>query len=99
MIGGYIFTFGFYDFKPVSNCNLATADANAYTGISTGILALNDGTYAQCKTQMATFFAQIDLNNDGLIDRCEDAKFLYAGVGNTADYSLNYGAYGSLSEL
>jgi len=45
MIGGYVFAFGFYSFKPVANCNLATADANAYTGISTGILALNDGTY------------------------------------------------------
>merc|ERR1712023_31839 len=48
---------------------------------------------------MATYFGQIDLNNDGLIDRCEDAKFLFAGAQNTADYSLNYGGYGTLSEL
>lgn len=33
-----------------------------------------------------------------MIDRCEDAKFLYA-IGNDEDYSLLYGGYGSLPDL
>jgi len=33
-----------------------------------------------------------------MIDRCEDAKFLFA-IGNTEEYSLNYGGYGTLPEL
>lgn len=47
---------------------------------------------------MKKWFDQIDTNKDGLIDRCEDARFLYA-IGNTEEYSLNYGGYGSLLDL
>lgn len=99
MVGGYVFTFEFYKFFPVaSDCEITDVSASTYEPVKTGIPLIFEGTYAECKANMATWFNILDLNNDGFVDRCEDAKFLY-GVGNTEEYSQNYAGMVNLPEL
>lgn len=87
MVGGYVFTFQFYTFFPVpSDCEITDVSSSTYEPIKTGIPLIFEGTYAECKANMKTWFDIIDLNGDQFVDRCEDAKFLY-GVGNTEEYA------------
>lgn len=47
---------------------------------------------------MTNSFNTVDLNNDGVVSQCEDAKFL-VGVGNTEDYAKTYPGSYSLSDI
>lgn len=44
---------------------------------------------ASCATGIDNIFAILDLNNDGVVDRCEDARFQIA-AGSTSDYALKF---------
>lgn len=59
---------------------------------------MKDKTYDQCLTDIASVFNEIDINKDGLIDQCEDAKFLL-GIGNSEEYATTYAGTGKLSEV
>lgn len=99
MVGGYVFTFQFYTFFPVpSDCEITDVSASTYEPIKTGIPLIFEGTYAECKANMKTWFDIIDVNGDQFVDRCEDAKFLY-GVGNTEEYAQNFAGMTNLAEL
>lgn len=44
---------------------------------------------ANCLTAIDDIFRVLDLNNDGVVDRCEDARFQIA-AGSTQDYALKF---------
>jgi hypothetical protein len=104
MVGGYVFAFIFASFGgPLNNCDLSDVDAATYSkdGVSfvDGIIPnLNQGTLQQCKDNMKLMFKAIDVNNDGYVNQCEDAKFLKA-AGAPDDYALMYPGSASLYEL
>ena len=51
-----------------------------------------------CKLAVKQIFRIADLDKDGHINRCENAKFLY-GLGNSQKYALNYNEERSLALL
>lgn len=61
--------------------------------------AIQQGTYQQCLTKIGNIFKSIDLNNDGYIDRCEDAKFLMSVNNGNKSYAMNYAGDGTLSYI
>jgi len=85
-------------FKPVENCDLGSVDNSKYSNIVSDFEGLTQSTYTECMAVMKTTSNTIDLNNDGFIDRCENAMFLKA-IGNSEEYSLNYSSSGSLLGL
>jgi hypothetical protein len=105
MMGGYLFAFFFswFALSPVQNCDVSNVKASDYAvnGVSfvDGIIPnLNQGTVKECKANMKVLFNAIDSNNDGFIDKCDDAKFLKAS-GASEEYALNYPGSASLYEL
>lgn len=98
IMGGYWFAMNYMKFKPVENCDLGSVDNSKYSNIVSDFEGLTQSTYTECMAVMKTTSNTIDLNNDGFIDRCENAKFLKA-IGNSEEYSLNYSSSGSLLGL
>jgi hypothetical protein len=98
IMGGYWFAMNYMKFKPVENCDMGNVNTAKYSNIVGDFKNLNQGTYDQCITVMKGVSKTIDLNEDGFIDRCENAKFLKA-IGNSEEYALNYSSSGSLLEL
>lgn len=55
-------------------------------------------SYTDCQNAITNSFNTIDLNKDGVVSMCEDAKFL-VGIGNTVDYAKTYPGSYSLSDV
>lgn len=89
MAGGYYMVYTFGHFYPLSNCPVTDFESSTYTNLKSQIEGLSQGTYQECLTSMEGIFNAIDLDNNGYVDRCEDAKFLMA-IGNTEEYALNF---------
>ena len=68
-------------------CDLAEVEESTYSDVRT--LISSQTSLETCKKSVQKIFRIADLDKSGMIDRCENAKFLY-GVGNTPDYALNY---------
>ena len=47
--------------------------------------------------EVVKWFKVVDLDHNGVVDRCENAKFLFY-LGNTREYSLNYAGMVSLQD-
>lgn len=96
---GAYFTYYFAKFYPVSeNCDVDKFESSKYSNLESLITKIPDGTYTECLATVKTIFEKIDLNNDQFIDRCEDAKFLYA-INDKRDYAMNYAGEATLSDV
>lgn len=62
------------------NCDMKSANASNYSNF--GSLASTMNSRASCLKVIDQIFALEDLDHNGLITRCEDAKFQYA-MGST----------------
>lgn len=70
---------------------MSNVDAAPYGGLVDEFKNISQTTYDECMDLMKRATTAMDLDKNGLVDRCEDAKFLKA-IGNTDEYSLNYSA-------
>lgn len=55
-------------------------------------------SYTDCQNAISNSFNTIDLNKDGVVSMCEDAKFL-VGIGNTKAYAQTYPGSYSLADV
>ena len=98
-VGGFLFSWMYAVFHPVSEtCDLSDVDSSKYDGIESDVMGISKGTYDECKATIAKVFKAIDLNNDGYLDRCEDAKFLSV-INKNEDYARKYSGDASLQSL
>ena len=86
----------FGKFKGVQACDLGDYSSSTYNGFVDQIKNIPQGTYDECLSTIDNIVRAMDLNNDGIVDRCENAKFL-KGIGNTDEYASEYS--GSVSLL
>lgn len=89
IFGSYYFMHHYGQFKPVQNCDLENIDSAPFAGLVDEFKGLSQTTYDQCLDIFKRAGVAMDTNKDGLVDRCEDARFLKA-IGNTDEYALNY---------
>ena len=91
-LGATIFGFVYLDYstKLGPNCDLDNIDQARYAYWATFNWA-GLKTTEQCKTELSRWFVDLDVNKDGEISKCEDAKFLMA-IGNKKSYAEKYGA-------
>lgn len=88
MFGGYYFAYYFGKFYPVSEtCDVTASDAANYGSFDSAFAAIPNGSYTDCLGTMKTIFNSLDLDNNGFLDRCEDAKFLYWANNGNAEYA------------
>lgn len=100
MFGGYYFSYYFAKFYPVSEtCDVDSYDATDYSSFDSAFASIPDGSYDQCLSTMKSIFNSLDLDNNGQIDRCEDAKFLLWANDGNKEYAMNYSGYGNLNDL
>ena len=67
-------------FSELQDCDLDGVDASYYSGVLPLIATELD--IPSCKVAVKQIFRIADLDKDGHISRCENAKFLY-GMGNS----------------
>ena len=94
-LGGEYMWDTFGKFKEVQNCDLGDYSSSTYNGFVDQIQNIPQGTYAECLSTIDNIVRAMDLNSDGIVDRCENAKFL-KGIGNTDEYAANYSGSVSL---
>lgn len=89
MVGAWLFAYYFMSsgMGPLRGCDLAEVDESYYTDVRTLIASQTD--LETCKKSVYKIFKLADLDKSGMVDRCENAKFIY-GLGNTQEYALNY---------
>lgn len=63
--------------------------AGAFDGVKSIIANLKD--YETCSANIDSLFKKMDVNNDGFIDRCEDALF-QKYMGSADDYAIKFSA-------
>lgn len=80
----------------LEDCDLDGVDESYYSDVRS--LIAQEVDIASCKNAVKQIFRIADLNNNGHLDRCENAKFLY-GLGNSQKYALNYVEEKSLALL
>lgn len=83
-------------FKELEDCDLEGVDESYYSPVRS--LIAQEVDIASCKNAVKGIFRIADLDGNGHIDRCENAKFLY-GLGNSQKYALNYNEEKSLAIL
>lgn len=100
MLGGGWFFNSFPLFKANlgDTCDLSKVSSSTYSSIKNLIPTLRDMSYADCQSAVANSFNTIDLNKDGVVTQCEDAKFL-VGIGNSDEYAQTYPGSYSLSDV
>lgn len=84
------------NFGELTECDLDGVDTSYYSGVLPLIATELD--IPSCKVAVKQIFRIADLDKDGHINRCENAKFLY-GMGNSQKYALNYNEERSLALL
>jgi len=89
MVGAWLFAYYFISngIAPLTGCDLAEVDESYYFDVRTLIASQTD--LETCKKSVYKIFRLADLDKSGMVDRCENAKFIY-GLGNTQEYALNY---------
>lgn len=73
--------------------------ATNYRDMEAALKTIMAGTYTECMDTMKDIFNELDLNSDGYIDRCEDAKFLMAANDGNKEYAKNFAGETSLPGL
>jgi hypothetical protein len=97
--GGWFFNeFNNIDYVLPDSCDLDKSSASTYSGLKSLFPTLRDMSYADCQSSITNAFNTIDLNKDGMISECEEAKFLL-GIGNTEAYAKSYPASYSLGDI
>lgn len=97
--GGWFFNeFNNIDYVLPDTCELDKSSASTYSGLKNLSTTLRDMSYTDCQSAITNAFNTIDLNKDGTVSQCEDAKFLL-GIGNTEKYAKTYPGSYSLSEV
>lgn len=100
MMAGYYFTYYFAKFHPVSEtCDVDGYETSKYSSINASLASIPNGSLAECKAVMATIFEALDLNNDKMLDRCEDAKFLMFANNGDKEYATNFAGEATLPSL
>lgn len=84
--GGFIFYGVFDPLDDTPECDW-DVDTNHYDGVSAIIGQIND--YDSCMANILFIFAKMDLNNDGYVERCEDANFQHF-MGSTKEYAAKF---------
>lgn len=90
-VGGAIFKFVFIKFDDDFDCDLVSAN---YSSVAT-IMSKWDTTEA-CLKGMVDAFKILDVDNDHMISRCEDASYQVA-MGASKEYALKYSTSWSLA--
>ena len=70
--GGYIFYLVFDPLNDTPECEWVS-DTSHYDGVGAIIGQIKD--YESCVANIGDIFKKMDLNNDGYLERCEDANF------------------------
>lgn len=86
-LGGFVFGFSYTTYLNEIECDLDLLDATTkkeVVDIFSGIMSLEE-----CYAEVPKGMIKLDLNNNGMLDRCEDATLLHA-LGNTKEYALTY---------
>lgn len=96
IVGSVVFFNQFMVFKDVPGCDVTEVQESHYDDVRTYIASQTD--LPTCKSAMQSIFRIADLDRNGWIDRCENAKFLY-GIGNTAEYALSFSEIKTLPSL
>lgn len=100
MVGGYWFFMNFNAYTVgLGDCDLDNVSLGTYSNIKSLVPTLRDMTYAECQTALKNAYSTVDINGDGVVSQCEDAKFLL-GMGNTKEYAQTYpGSYSQSSVI
>lgn len=96
IFGGHWLASNYLGFKELDECDLDGVDESYYSDVRA--LIAQEVDLASCKNAVKGIFRIADLNGNGHIDRCENAKFLY-GLGNSQKYALNYNEEKTLALL
>lgn len=85
-LGGMIF---YYVFQPLDDTPECNFDVNTshYDGV--GAIIGNIKDYETCMANIDDIFKRMDLNNDGYLQRCEDAAFQHF-MGSTEEYAAKF---------
>lgn len=83
----FIYTFMPNVFNDGFTCNLDDTNASKYSGFAA--LASTMKSRATCMAVIDQIFAIEDIDGNGLVTRCEDAKFQYS-QGSTKEYALKF---------
>jgi hypothetical protein len=88
-LGSYIFMGEFLNINGDDGftCDVASQSQSTYSQVATYAKAMTDR--ASCLENIGKIFDIMDLNNDGMISRCEDAKLQYAS-GSEKAYALKF---------
>ena len=90
MFLAYIFAFTLFNFgQEPEYCDVEDVNEGIYGNIAQEMEDMHNQTLDYCLTTVTEWFKTIDLDSNGVVDRCEDAKFLRY-LGNTQEYSLQY---------
>jgi len=90
---GYIFYAVFAGVDDTPDCNWNVDDSH-YDGVNAVIGQIKD--YESCIANIDDIFKRMDLNNDGYLDRCEDANFQHF-MGSTKEYAAKFSSEFSVS--
>ena len=86
-MGAYIFAFVWSSITEPAECDfdaMSASDRQAAVDLLQTINGLE-----KCKEVLPQVFDLIDVNKNGLLERCEDANFLHI-LGNSEEYSKKY---------
>jgi len=99
-IGGWLFANRFLVYPDPEDCSFQGIldNNNRYDNLPERVASLTTSSYSQCLKTISAIFYQLDVNNDELVDKCEQAKALRV-LGNTDDYSRNFSGYYSKSRV
>ena len=84
--GGYIFYLVFDPLDDTPECEWVS-DTSHYDGVGAIIGQIKD--YESCVANIGDVFKKMDLNNDGYLERCEDANFQHF-MGSTKEYAAKF---------
>lgn len=87
-LGAYIFAWNFLDIRNGGadlQCEVKVRDYSAFSSAAAGIT-----DYASCIEAMPAVMAAIDLNGDGMLDRCEDVNLQVNIGGSTLQYATKF---------
>lgn len=90
-LGGYWFVNNFspYGVYLGPDCDLDQVSASTYSSVQALTPTLREKSYAECQTAITNAFNTVDLDGNGIVSMCEDAKYL-RGIGNTKEYAMSY---------
>lgn len=95
-IGGQIFSMQFLTFDDGFTCEIQNVSASHYDAAFATRSSMTDRE--SCYEKIPEIFKILDLNGDGIIEKCEDATFM-ATVGEDLEYALKFSGRFDLAAL